>query len=42
MADLEDFFAKKDKKKKGKKAKKFVGTNPVSISKELEVSSEYT
>jgi len=37
MAELDDFFAKKDKKKKGKKTKKFVGTNPSSISKALEV-----
>lgn len=39
MANLDDFFAKKDKKK-GKKTKKFVGTNPTSISKALEVSIE--
>ena len=37
MSDLDDFFAKKDKKKKGK-AKKFVGTNTASIAKVLEVT----
>ncbi len=42
MAEFDDFFAKKDKKKKGKKAKKFVGTNPTSISKALEVSTDMT
>ena len=36
MADLDDFFAKKDKKKKGK-SKKFTGTNAASIAKVLEV-----
>lgn len=41
MAELDDFFAKKDKKKKGKKAKKFVGTTPTTIAKALEVSEAF-
>ncbi len=36
MADLDDFFAKKDKRKKGK-GKKFTTSN--SIAKTLEVTS---
>lgn len=37
MADLDDFFAKKDKKKKGK-GKKYAGTSPAVMAKALEVS----
>lgn len=37
MADLDSFFAKKDKKKKGK-GKKFSGTSPAEMAKALEVS----
>lgn len=35
MADLDDFFAKKDKKKKSKKA----GLSPVELVKKLEEST---
>ncbi len=37
MANLDNFFAKKDKKKKTK-GKKFVGTSPAEMAKVLEVS----
>lgn len=37
MADLDDFFAKKDKKKK-MKGQKFTGTSPANMVKVLEVS----
>lgn len=36
MADLDNFFAKKDKKKKG--GKKFTGTSTAEMVKALEVS----
>ena len=39
MADLQDFFAKKDKKKKGK-GKKYVATSPAVMAKALEVSKQ--
>ena len=38
MADLDSFFAKKDKKKKTK-GKKFTGTSPAEMVKALEVRS---
>ena len=37
MADLESFFAKKDKKKKKGKEKKFATTSSASMVKTLEV-----
>ena len=40
MADLDNFFAKKDKKKKSK-GKKYVGTSPAEMAKALEASSSY-
>ena len=36
MADLDSFFAKKDKKKKTK-GKKYAGTSPADMAKALEV-----
>lgn len=37
MANLDDFFAKKDKKKKGK-GKRYAGTSTAVMVKALEVS----
>ena len=39
MANLDNFFAKKDKKKKGK-GKKFTGTSTAEMVKALEVGCE--
>ena len=39
MADLDGFFAKKDKKKKGK-GKKYTGTSPAVMAKALEVREQ--